>query len=96
MKRRLISVIFVFCFSSSPAFGSSFLELTCKNDETKGYCMALLRGFLTGYQMGHHSGTLMPRQPKTKKGPSYVYRPVLNPEIFMTISTHICEKTSNS
>ena len=69
MKRGLISVIFVFCFSSSPAFGSSLLELACKNDETASYCMVLLQGFLTGYEIGHHTGTFNATAAEDKKGP---------------------------
>lgn len=69
MNRGLISVIFVFCFSSFPAFASSFLELACKNDETKVYCAVLLQGFITGYQMGHRVGTVNATAVEGKKGP---------------------------
>lgn len=69
MKRGVISVIFVFCFSSSPAFGSSFLELACKNDETKGYCMSLLQGFLTGYKTGYRFGTVNATATEGEGGP---------------------------
>ena len=90
MKRGLISVIFVFCFSSAPAFGSSFLELACKNDETKGYCMALLQGFLTGYQMGHHSATFNATAAEDKKGPELCIPAGLKPgDIYDDIYPHL-------
>ena len=69
MKRGLISFIFVFCFSSSPVFGSSFLELACKNEETKGYCSVLLQGFITGYEMGYHNGTFNASAAEGEEGP---------------------------
>lgn len=57
MKRFLVTALSLLFLSSPQAFTSSFLEMTCRDDETKGYCMALLQGFLTGYKMGYHNGT---------------------------------------
>jgi hypothetical protein len=69
MKACIVIIICFFCFSTTQAFASNFLEVACENDDSKGYCMALLQGFLTGYQLGHHNGTFNATAAEGEAGP---------------------------
>ena len=69
MKPCLITIISFLCFSTSQAFASNFLEVACENDDSKGYCIALIQGFLTGYKMGHHNGAFNAAAAEGEKGP---------------------------
>lgn len=90
MKRFLVTALSFFCLSSPQAFTSDFLEMTCRDDETQGYCMALLQGFLTGYKMGHHNGTFNATAVGDDKGPELcIPRDVTTEEIYEAMYPHL-------
>ena len=90
MKLGLMLVIWLFCLCSSQAFASNFLKLACKDDETKGYCVALLRGFLSGYEMGHLSGTHNAQAASGDRGPELcIPRDLTSEDIYNDMYPHL-------
>jgi len=62
-------VIPLLSYGSSPALASDTLEMVCGDVQDKGYCMVLLQGFLSGYQLGYANGTHNAVAKESEKGP---------------------------
>ena len=45
----------VIAYNPPQALASDCLDLACGDVEQKGYCIALLQGFLSGYKMGYQN-----------------------------------------
>jgi hypothetical protein len=69
MKWLQLIAVSLLSSSSLPALASDTLEKLCGDVENKAYCMVLLEGFLSGYQLGYRNGTLNASAEPSDKGP---------------------------
>ena len=69
MKWLQLIAVSLLSYSSLPALASDTLETVCGDVENKAYCMVLLQGFLSGYQLGYANGTHNAVAEPSDKGP---------------------------
>ena len=92
MRLHLLAAIFVIAYNPFQARASDFLDLACGDVEQKGYCIALLQGFLSGYKMGYHNGTYNAQAAPSDQGPQLCVPSDLSPgKIYDDIYPHIPE-----
>ena len=92
MRQRLLTAIFVIACHPSQALASDFLGLACGDVREKGYCITLLQGFLSGYNLGYHNGTYNAQAAPSDQGPQLCVPSDLSPgKIYDDMHPHIPE-----
>lgn len=69
MRRLILAVILLTSYTPSKALARDFLDLVCGDIETKDYCIVLMQGFVSGYQIGYANGTHNATAAPSDRGP---------------------------